>query len=48
LENQYKIYPIDQLEQLEVNIEGVKIKDDFEVINMMDDFYPHHVLLGID
>jgi len=32
LENQYKIYPIGWLEQVEVNIEGVKTKVYFEVI----------------
>jgi hypothetical protein len=36
------------LEQVEVNIEGVKMKDDFEVIEIMDDFDPYPALLGID
>jgi hypothetical protein len=48
LENQYKIYPIGRLEQVEVNIEGVKTKDDFEVIEIMDDSDPYPALLGID
>jgi hypothetical protein len=36
------------LEKVEVNIEGVKMKDDFEVIEIMDDFDPYPTLLGID
>jgi hypothetical protein len=37
LDNQYKIYLIGHLEQVEVNIEGVKTKADFEVIEIMDE-----------
>jgi hypothetical protein len=37
-----------RLEKLEVNIEGVKMKDDFEVMEIMDYSNPYHVLLGID
>jgi hypothetical protein len=48
LENQYRIYPIGRLEQVEVNIEGVKTKVDFEVIEIMDDSNPYPTLLGID
>jgi hypothetical protein len=40
LSNQYKIYPIGRLEQLEVNIEEVKTKVNFEVIEIMDEFDP--------
>jgi hypothetical protein len=36
------------LEQVEVNIEGVKMKEDFEVIEIMDEYDPYHTLLGID
>jgi hypothetical protein len=43
-----QIYPIGRLEQVEVNIEGVKMKDDFEVIEIMDDYDPYPALLGID
>jgi hypothetical protein len=31
-----------------VNIEGVKTKDDFEVIEIMDDSDPYPAFLGID
>jgi hypothetical protein len=44
----YKIYPIDHLEQVEVNIEGVKTKAKFEFIEIMDEFDPFPTLLGID
>jgi len=33
---------------VEVNIEGEKIKDEFEVIDIMDDYDPCPALLGID
>jgi hypothetical protein len=48
LENQNRIYPIGQLEKVEVNIEGVKTKDEFLVIEIMDDSNPYPALLGID
>jgi hypothetical protein len=46
LANQYKIYPIGRLEQVEVNIEGVKTKVDFEVIEIMDESDPYPALLA--
>jgi hypothetical protein len=46
--NQYRIYPIGRLDQVEGNIEGVKTKVDFEVIEIMDDSDPYLTLLGID
>jgi hypothetical protein len=48
LDNQYRIYPIGRLKQVEVNIKGVKMKADFEVIEIMDYFDPYPTLLGID
>jgi hypothetical protein len=48
LANQYMIYPIVRLEKFEVNIEGVKMNSDFEVIKIMDDSNPYHTFLGID
>ena len=47
LANKYRIYPIGRLEKVEVNIEGVKKKDDFEVIKVMDDSNPYPSLLGV-
>jgi hypothetical protein len=46
--NQYRIYPIGRLEKVEVNINGVKTKVDFEVIEIMDDSNPYPTFLGID
>jgi hypothetical protein len=37
LANQYRIYPIDRLEQVEVKIEAVNTREYFEVIEIMDD-----------
>jgi hypothetical protein len=48
LANQYNIYPIGHLEQVLVNIEGDKTKDDFRVIDIINEFDPYHALLGID
>jgi hypothetical protein len=48
LSNQYNIYPIGHLEQVEINIERVKTKADFEVIEIMDESDPYPSLLGID
>jgi hypothetical protein len=48
LENQYIIYPIGQLEWVEVNIEGVKTKEYFEAIEITDDSDTYHALLSID
>jgi hypothetical protein len=48
LVNQYMIYPIGQLEQVEVNIQVVKTKEYFEVIEIMDESNPYPPLLGID
>jgi hypothetical protein len=36
------------MEQVEVNIEGVKTKEYFEVVEIMDDSYPYPTLFGID
>jgi hypothetical protein len=36
------------LEQVEVNVEGVMTKVDFEVIEIMDDSNPYPMLLGIE
>jgi hypothetical protein len=48
LANQYKIYPIGHLEKVEVIIEGVETKADFEVIDIVDESDPYPTLLGID
>jgi hypothetical protein len=48
LANQYKVYPIGKLEQVEVNIDGVRTKGNFELIKIMDELDPYPTLLGID
>jgi hypothetical protein len=44
---QYRIYPIGELKQVEVNINEVDTKEDFEVIEIMDDSNPYPSLHGI-
>ena len=44
----YCIVPIGRLEEVEVDIVGVKTYTDFEVIDIMGDKYPYPALLGID
>ena len=44
--NQYKIFPISRLENVEVDLAGVKTVADFEVIEILDDKDPYPTLLG--
>ena len=37
LGNQYKIYPIGNIEYVEADIDGAKRKQDFKVIDIIDD-----------
>lgn len=46
--NQYFIVPTGRLENVEVDVAGVKTYTEFEVINIMGDKDPYPVLLGID
>jgi hypothetical protein len=48
MENQYYIFPIGRLENVEINVAGVKIVANFEFIEIMGDKDPYPVLLGID
>ena len=43
--NQYCIFPIGRLEEVEVDIAGVKTFTDFEVIDIMGDKDPYPALL---
>jgi len=47
LSYQYKIYPIGRIKKVKVNIEEVKTKAYFEVIEIMDDLDPYPNRLGI-
>lgn len=46
--NQYYIFPIGILEDIEVDVVGVKTNAHFEVINIMGEKDPYLTLLGID
>jgi hypothetical protein len=46
--NQYCIFPIGRLENVEIDVAGVKTVDDFEVIEIMGDKDPYPTVLGID
>lgn len=46
--NQQKILPMGQLHGVTVDIDGVSIQTDFEVIEIVDDNNPYPALLGID
>jgi hypothetical protein len=48
MENQYCIFPIGRLENVEIDVAGVKTVADFELIEIMGDKDPYPVLLGID
>jgi hypothetical protein len=48
MENKYCIFPIRRLENLEINVAGVKTVADFEVIAIMGDKDPYPMLLNID
>ena len=46
--NQQKIIPMGRLQGVIVDIEGVNVLADFEVIEIVDDNNPYPSLLGID
>jgi hypothetical protein len=48
MENQYCIFPIGRLENVEIDVAGEKTVVEFEVIEIMGDKDPYPTLLGID
>ena len=48
LTNQYKIYPIGRLQQVEVDMDGVQSTIYFKTIELVNETYPYPTLLGID
>lgn len=48
MENQYFTLPIRRLENVEVDVVGVKTHIEFEVLDIMGDRDPYPVLLGIN
>jgi hypothetical protein len=48
LANQYRVLPIGRLRGVTVNPDGVRTKEDFEVIEIVDDTTPYPALLGLN
>ena len=46
--NQHKIIPLGILSKMMVDIAGVKVYSDFEVIQILEDADPYPTLLGLD
>lgn len=48
MDNQQKIIPLGRLSNIMVDIAGVRVYADFELIQIVDDADPYHALLGLD
>jgi hypothetical protein len=48
LENQHRVIPIGRLKGVIVDLDGVHNKEDFEVIEIVEDTTPYPTLLGLD
>ena len=48
LANQHRVLPIGRLKGVIVDLDGVRTKVDFEVIEIVDDTTPYPTLLGLD
>jgi hypothetical protein len=48
LANQHRVLPIGRLKGVVVDLDGVHIEENFEVIEIMDDTTPYTTLLGLD
>ena len=48
LANQHKVLPIGRLKGVTVDLDGVRIVADFEVIEIVDDTTPYLKFLGLD
>lgn len=48
LEDQYKIYPIERLENVLIYLKGITTRVDFEVIELEEEAEPHPSLLEIN
>ena len=46
--NQHKILPLGGLSKVVVDIVGVRVRADFEVIQRVEDTNPYRTLLGLD
>jgi hypothetical protein len=48
LANQHRVLPIGRLKGVTIDLDGVRTKEDFEVIEIVDDTTPYPTLLGMD
>jgi hypothetical protein len=48
LENKHKVLPIGRLKEVTVDLDGVHTKDDFKVIEIVDDTTPYPTFLNLD
>ena len=48
MENQQKIIPLGRLLKVMVDIAGVRVLSNFEVIEIVEDVDPYPALLGLD
>jgi hypothetical protein len=48
LANQHRFIPIGRMKGVTVDLDGVRTKADFEVIEIVDDTPPYPALLGMD
>ena len=48
LSKQHRVVPIERLKGVTVDLDEVRTKADFEVIEIMDDTTPYPTLLGLD
>jgi hypothetical protein len=48
LANQYRVLPIGRLKGVTIDLDGVRTKEEFEVIEIIDGTTPYLTLLGLD
>jgi hypothetical protein len=48
IENQHRVLPIGRLKGVTIDLDGVRTKADFEVIEIVDGTTPYPTLLGLD
>jgi hypothetical protein len=48
LANQHRVLPISRMKGVTMDLDGVHTKEDFEVIEIVDDTTPYPMLLGLD
>ena len=46
--NQQKVIPLGRLSKIVVDIAGVKVRADFEVIQIVEDADPYPAIIGLD